>query len=267
VILLTAGTPTRRQLLYAVIARLGMDAVITGVDALHAHGVELPVPGRVHVLVAAYRRVLPDEFMVVQRTTRLPDPVRRDGIPFAPPARATLDVARREADPERLRRLLGVPLYWGLCTVEELRAELDSGNQRGSAGVRDTLRHLDVGRDTFAHGMARRLLRQAPLPAPGWNVTVCDARGRPIGVADAWWDEVGLAWQFGTPADGLGRPRLNHLALRAAGVAVVHCTPAQLSEEPGIVIRELVGAFAGAARRTRPKVRALGLARLPEAAA
>jgi hypothetical protein len=55
--------------------------------------------------------------------------------------------------------------------------------------------------------------------------------------------------------------------LAAAGVAVVRCTTAQLTDEPRVVARELVGAFAGATRRARPKVQALGLGRFPEVAA
>lgn len=261
------GTPTRRQLLLAAIARLGPDAVITGVDALLAQGATLPIPRNVQVLVAAHRRVQPDEFMFVQRTTRLPAAVPYEGIPFAPAARATLDVARRETDPARLHRLLSQPLYWGLCTAEELRAELDAGNQRGSSGVRDALRHLNTGSDTFIYGLARRLLGRAPLPTPSWNVTVCDMLGRPIGLADAWWDEIGLAWQFCSRDESQSEPGLNHLALTAAGVAVVRCTTARLTDQPELVTRELVGAFAGAARRPRPKVQGFGLDMLPRVAA
>jgi hypothetical protein len=55
--------------------------------------------------------------------------------------------------------------------------------------------------------------------------------------------------------------------LTAAGVVVVRCTVAQLTGEPGFVTLELVGAFTGAARRARPKVLTLRLAKLPEIAA
>ncbi|MDT7725169.1 MAG: hypothetical protein QOI21_1745 [Actinomycetota bacterium] len=259
VVLLGTSAPTRRQRLRAVVDWLGPESVITGLDALRAHGAELPIPPSVHLLVGANRRVMPAEFMVLQRTTRLPVPVHRNGLPYAPPARAVVDTARRENDPERLHQLLGVPLYWGLCTTAQLRAELDAGNQRGTSAVRNVLRHLGHGTDTFTFGMARRLLRQAPLPPPSWGVTVCDLRGRPIGLADAWWDEIGMAWQFGAEGEGRAKPRMNHLALTAAGVAVVRCTTAQLRTEPGLVARELVTAFSDAARRRRPKVQALGM--------
>jgi hypothetical protein len=258
VILLGTGAPTRRQLLRGVVAWLGHEAVITGVDALRAHGAELPISPTVHILVAAGRRVMPDEHMILQRTTRLPTPMCRNALPFAPPARAVLDAARREPDPERLHQLLTLPLYWGLCTAGELKAELDAGNQRGSSAVRDVLRHLEFGGDTFAHGMARRLLKEVPLPPPSWNVTVCDLHGRPIGLADAWWDEIGMAWQFGAPENDRSKPRMNHLALTAAGVSVVRCTTNQLRDQSGLVARELVSAFSEAARRARPKVLGLG---------
>jgi hypothetical protein len=69
--MLGAGTPTRRQRLLATIARLGPEAVISGVDALLAHGAVVPIR-RVHVLVKAQRKVFPDELMIMERTTRLP---------------------------------------------------------------------------------------------------------------------------------------------------------------------------------------------------
>jgi hypothetical protein len=258
VILLGAGAPTRRQILRAAVAWLGHGVVITGADALRAHGAGIPAPSSVHLLVESQRRIMPDEHMILQRTTRLPAPEYRDGLPFAPPARAVLDEARRESDPERLHELLNLPLYWGLCTAEQLKAELDAGNQRGSAAVRDVLRHLEFGCNTFAHGMARRLLNEVPVPPPSWNITVCDLHGRPIGLADAWWDEIGLAWQFGAPHTDRAKPRMNHLALTAAGVSVVRCTTDQLREHSGLVARELVSAFSEAARRARPKVLGLG---------
>jgi hypothetical protein len=259
VILLGTGAPTRLQRLRAAVAWLGPGAVITGADALRAHGAELAIPSSVHLLMASNRRVMPDEHMVLQRTSRLPAPIYRSGLPYAPPARAALDSARRESHPERLHQLLGLPLYWGLCTVAQLRTELDAGNQRGTSAVRDVLRQLEFGSETYVFGLARKLLRQAPLPPPSWGVTICDLRGRPIGVADAWWDEIGLAWQFGAESADRAKPRMNQLALTAAGVDVVRCTTDQLRSEPGLVTRELVAAFSDAARRRRPKVQALRL--------
>lgn len=253
VILLSPGEPTRRQLLRAVARYLGPDTVITGIDALSAHGLELPRQPAVHVLVRAQRRVLAPEFVQLERTIRVPDPVRIDGLPYAPAPRAALDAARRQRDAALLRDLLSLPIYYGLCTYEELSAELAAGSQRGSAAVRAELRRIGRTRDTYVHGWARRLLRRAPLPPPRWDVTVCDRRGRPIGAVDAWWDDVGMGWQF-TPPGRAGSGHLGHLALTAAGIVLVRTEPERLRSADETVLVELASAFRTAATRARPPV-------------
>jgi hypothetical protein len=255
IVLLGGDEPTRQQLLTAAVAGLGGNVVITGVDALRAQGAGLPPPRSVHALIPATRRILPPEFVVVERTARVPDPVHVDGLPCAAPARAAIDAARRERDPENLRSLLTVPVYEGLCTPHDLHTELESGNQRGSAAVRSELRHLSGSWDTFLAGVARRVSAETPLPAPQWNVTVRDRRGRPIGEVDAWWDEVGLGWQFGRHYDGNARQgRMTHLALTAAGVVLVRTPADRLYHDRDEMVRELVSAFRAAALRPRPKV-------------
>ncbi|GAA1229501.1 hypothetical protein GCM10009676_10110 [Prauserella halophila] len=251
VVLLGTGEPTRRQLVRALARYVGRDAVVTGGDALGAHGLTLPRTPAVHILVPKARRMLSPTFALVERTTRPPDPVVVDDIPFAPATRAALDAARREPDPGRLRDLLSLPIYYGLTTGTELRAELDAGSQRGSAAVRSELRSLEHDRDTYVHGWARAVLRDGPLPPPRWDVTVCDRRGKPIGTVDAWWDEVGLGWQFHPP----GRAPLGHLALTAAGVTIVRTDPERLTTDRHGVLAELASAFRTAATRRQPAVR------------
>jgi hypothetical protein len=248
VLLLGAGAPTRRQQIRAAVARFGGEAVVSGADALCALGARHPVGRGIHLLVSPACRMTPGEFVLTQRTGRLPEPVVIDGIPFAPPARATIDAARRELDPRRLRRLLRLPLYWGLCSKSQLCAELEAGNQRGSAAVRSALDHLDTTAGTFAHGVAGELLAQTPVPPPSWDVSVCDTLGRTIAVADAWWDELALAWQFVS-----GKP-LPQLALKAAGVVVVRTTVEDMRTAPDAVRKEIVSAFLKAGKRARPRV-------------
>jgi hypothetical protein len=248
VVLLGSGAPTRRQLIRAAVAKFGEGAVVTGVDALGALGARHPVGRGIHLLVSPDCRISAGAFVVPQRTARLPEPVVVDGIPFAPPARATIDAARQEPDPRRLRQLLKLPLYWGLCTKGALCAELEAGNQRGSAAVRSALDHLDTTACTFAHGLAADLLAQTPLPPPSWDVSVCDTLGRTIAVADSWWDEVALAWQF---VPGKSLPQL---AMKAAGVLVVRTSVEDMRTAPERVRREIVSAFLKAGKRTRPRV-------------
>ncbi|WP_210770621.1 hypothetical protein [Qaidamihabitans albus] len=253
VVMLAPGEPTRRQLLRAATSHYGSEGVLTGIDALVAHGLDLPSPRTVHVLVPAYRRILPPDFVLLERTARPPEPTLIRGLPFAPAARAALDAARRENDPDRLRDLLTLPVYYGLCSLDQLRAELEAGNQRGSAAVRAELRRLATNSDTYVHGAARQLVLRSPLPPPRWGATVCDLRGRSIGAVDAWWDELGMGWQFGTPAEG-ETGRLTHLALTAAGVVLLRTSPQRLRSDGENVIRELARAFRTAALRPRPPV-------------
>ncbi|KAA9155574.1 hypothetical protein FPZ12_029655 [Amycolatopsis acidicola] len=259
VLLLGDGEPNRRQMLRAAALYAGAGAVVSGLDALRAHNIRVVPSRQVQVLVPVQRRVPSLDFVNLERTSRIPEPMVDEGLAFAPPARATIDLARREMDPDRLRRLLSLPVYYGLCTSDDLREELDAGNQRGTAAVREMLRNLGSMGDTYLQGLARELLDFAPLPPPVWNVTVCDSMGRPIGTVDAWWDEVALGWQFGAGGASSRVPKMNHLALSAAGVVLVQTPPDQLRDNAKATVRELTSAFANAARRRRPRVRALGM--------
>jgi len=263
VVLLRNTAPTRQQLLHAALVRYGPRVVITGADALLAHGVKCPPAGEIQVLVPDHCRVAACQGIRAARTARMPDPVLVDGLPFASPARATLDLARSEPDPARIRHLLTLPLYWGLCDRQELLTELDAGPQRGTAAVRKVLRELDEG-PIQAHGLAARVLETARLPPPNWDVTICDRRGRRIGEADAWWDEIGLAWQYRCgPGPGGG---FSHLALAATGIVLVRCTVRQLRKVPREVAEELARAFGEASRTPRPRVRAVPMGSIGDAA-
>ncbi|MEV6880019.1 hypothetical protein [Amycolatopsis sp. NPDC051128] len=263
VVLLRNTAPTRQQLLHAALVRYGPRVVITGADALLAHGVKCPPAGEIQLLVPEHCRVGACQGVRAARTARMPDPVLVDGLPFAPPARATLDLARTEPDPARIRHLLTLPLYWGLCDRQELLTELGSGSQRGTAAVRKVLRELDEG-PIQAHGLATRVLEMARLPPPAWDVTICDRRGRRIGEADAWWDEIGLAWQYRCgPGPGGG---FSHLALAATGIVLVRCTVRQLRNVAREVAGELALAFDEASRTPRPRVRAVPMRSIGDAA-
>ncbi|MGH3466443.1 MAG: hypothetical protein ACRDQF_01770, partial [Thermocrispum sp.] len=260
VVMLGNGEPTRRQQLRAAVALAGPDSVITGADALHAYGVDIPVPHTIRLLVPVAQRVTAKEFVSVERTTRIPKPIVRDGLPFAPPSRAAVDIARKTSDIALLRSSLALPVLHGLSDHDTLLRELESGNQRGSAAVRLALRQLDATAASVLHAHAARLLRNSPLPPPRWNVTVYDRRQRPIGYADAWWDEVGLAWQLGPATPDTPAPAHGHLALTTARVVVVRTSAAEIrhaSDNPpqrDPIIRELAAAFAEAGTRQRPRV-------------
>lgn len=143
VVLMSTAAPTRPQRLRAAVAYAGPDAVITGADALREQGIAVPHPPEVHVLVPAGRRRVGRSYLTVERTTRPPDPLWRNGLPLAPIPRATIDAVRRERDQFRLRTLLLAPVAAGVCTLTELRTELTVGNQRGTAAPRQLLATLE----------------------------------------------------------------------------------------------------------------------------
>jgi hypothetical protein len=256
VVLLSRSEPSRRQRLRAALAYAGAGAAITGLDAM---GHDVRTNDEVHVLVPASSRISTTGYVVIERTARMPDPFERDGLVYVPMLRAVVDAARREIDAIRLRLLLYAPVQSGACSVSELRAELDSGNQRGSAAPRAALRAVPDGVVSLTEGRARRVVRGAAVPPPRWNVPIRDVGGALLGVVDAWWDEVALAWEVGTQRFRLGdtdSPQ-RHAQLTAAGVVVLRTPPQRLRDDPRAVRRELVEAFRRAADRVRPPVHAL----------
>jgi hypothetical protein len=260
VLLLSSAEPSRRQRLRAALAYAGPGAAITGVDAASLdHDLGLRAGDQVHVLVPAAKRAATNGYVVVERTTRMPTLIERDGLRYAPMHRAVLDAARREQDAVRLRTLLSGPVRYGVCSVAELRAELDAGNQHGSAAPRAALRAVSDGVVSLTEGLARRVVRGAPLPPPRWNVPIRDAAGALLGVVDAWWDDVALAWEVGTqrfrPGATAKSPDADRLA--AAGVLVHRTPPEELRTDPDGVREDLVRAFHRAAHRVRPAVHAL----------
>jgi hypothetical protein len=223
VVLLDNGVPTRRQWLCAARAYAGDDAVISGVDAAVAHGLPVPGTAEVLVLVPASRRLTPRWPLVFERTTRLPEPCWRGGLPMAPLARAVVDAARREDDHDRLRALLAAPLLAEACTIAELRRELDAGNQRGTAAARALLAAGDDAVLPLDLARARRIVHAAQLPTPRWRVPFRTATGDHLGTADAWWPHLNLIWDLGSgcpppPNATVLRTHPTHLATSPAQV-------------------------------------------------
>ncbi|HUQ54744.1 hypothetical protein [Lentzea sp.] len=141
VVLTRPSPPTRLDRLRAVLTFAGPSSVITGADALARQGAALPLPRHVHVLAGSNaRRSHP--WILLERTTRPPEVVLRDGLRLAPPARAAVDLARRELNPRAVVALLDAVVDARLCTPGELREELRLCSRRGTALVRQALRHL-----------------------------------------------------------------------------------------------------------------------------
>lgn len=261
-VLLTDQPPSRTQRIHAALTVAGHDAVLSGVDALRLHGMTAArLDGPVHVLVPPRRQPRLVDGVYFERTHQLPEPLHRTGFPVAPLPRATIDTCRRAKAAEHVRALLTESIHRGGVTPATLRDELDRAGTRGTALPRRMLAEIDDKVRSVAQGWAKRLVRQAGLPSPAWRVPITSPNGSHVATADAWWDEVGLAWEVDSYVFDLS-PANAHAALRGAarltacGVLVVHTPPAQLRDEPAVVADLLRGAHDQAAARPRPDVTA-----------
>ena len=122
-VMLNNGAPSRDQLVLAGLLYAGPNSVVTGIEAVRRHGARRgPEPGElVHLLVPHTRQPASARYVVVERTWRMPEAVRRGGIPLAPVARAAIDGARRLASPREATELLADVVQRGLCAVADLR--------------------------------------------------------------------------------------------------------------------------------------------------
>lgn len=260
--MLTNGSPTRAQLCRAALVHAGARAVISGIEAARLHGVRhLPADSRVHVLIPHDRRVASRGFTVVERTVHPPEPVRIGGLPVAPLARALVDAAHRMDNLNDIRAMIADAVQRQLCHPKDLRFELERGTTIGSALPRRVVEEMDRGIRSAAEAWAARVARRSQLPEPQWNVELRDRSGALLGIADAWWPQVGLAWEidsldFHLNPDDYARTVRKHGRLTAAGVIVMHTLPTRLRRDPAAVIAELRQAYAHASSRPPPQVTA-----------
>lgn len=262
VYLLTGGRPSRRQLVRAALLKAHPTAAVTGVEAARLHGVrKLPEDDRVHVLVPPGKGVRSRDFLLVERTERPWNEQSRAGFPVVSVARALIDAARRIWTLNTTRAMIADAVQRGLCSPDALADELVYLRLGGTAIPRRVLREVSDGVRSAAEAWAYSLIKRSALPAPSWNVQLRDRSGRQLAIVDAWWDEVGLAWEidskeFHLLPDDYERTLTRHSALTAAGVLVVHTVPSRLKSDPAGVVRDLVGAFHAAAESPRPSVTA-----------
>lgn len=261
-VLLTDEPPSRRQLIDAAMKVAGAKAVLTGVDALRLHGMSgRKLVSPIHILVPAGRQPGLVDGVYFERTHQLPEPLHLGGFAVAPLPRATVDTCRRVKDHGLVEDLMSETIYKGRVTPATLRDELDRAPKQGTAMPRRELAQIEDKVRSIARVLAKRMLKQAGLPIPEWRVPITTPNGAHIATTDAWWDDVGLAWEVDSyafdlsPADATAA--LNRAArLTASGILVVHTSPAQLHDEPAAVADLLRGAYEQAAARPRPDVKA-----------
>ncbi len=227
VLLLSGSPPTRTQRVQGALRYAGPNTLLTGLDALHLHGIRtVPAAGPVHVLIPHRRQLEAPPEIRVTRTRGMPNPMLRNNFLTAPPSRAVLDAARH------------LPLAAQRAVLAEtIRAGTDPTDlhPRGSPTLRAALTALPPG--------PTEVITRSGLPQPRWHIPLHTPEGRPLGTADAWWNSLGLAWQFRTTTPP------HHL--KAAGVLVVHTTK---NQSPAEIAAQLRRAATHATTRPRPDV-------------
>ena len=255
------GTPTWRQQLIAALLHGGDDALITGGAALRLHGMRAgPAPTRVHLLIPHSTQVRSWGIFHVERTSRMPRGVEREGLAVAPLGRAVLDEVRLLKDPREIATVLAEPIRRRLLVPAQLLEELDAGCRKGSAAPRAVLHAAGADVWSPAEFDAKAWwLAQPDLPPARFNVAVHDLRGHQIGIVDVLVEELGFAWEidsveyhFATP-DQVETTLRRQRALRGVGLHVLSTRPAQRRDDPDGTLRDVLDGLAVAAALPAPQ--------------
>ena len=255
VVLAHRGTPTRREEILAAIAFGGPGCVVSGADALRALGVRgVNEPTNVLVLVRHGRHRRSFGFTTVERTRRLPPSVVRQGIPYAPTARAVVDLCRHHPSVTDVRALVASVVQQGRCTVTELGTELVGAPRQRTASARLALAEVSDGVRSIAEARARRVLERSGLPKPQWNARLTRPDGTTYLTPDAWWPDLGAALEIDSrrwhlsPEDW-ARTQRRQRRLTAHGVMVMSFAPSEIIDDPDGFVREVRELLAAARQR------------------
>jgi very-short-patch-repair endonuclease len=216
--------------------------MITGLAALRRYGLREAQPGGVvDVLVPVNNRVASLGYVRIHRTSRFPPLMGVHGeIRLALLPRAVIDTARGLSSTREVRALLADVTLRHACAVWQLEEELGRSRLRNSSLVRTVLTEVSTGTQSSPEGDLRDLIRRARLPEPLYNPRLY-LGGKLIGRPDAWWPRAGLAvevdsrtWHW--PADLWEQTMDRQSRLGAAGIRVLHFSPAQIRSQPDRVV-------------------------------
>lgn len=262
VVLLHRGTPTADERAAAALLYAGPGSVLTGVESLRRHGLRrLPTTDLVHVLVPDDRRRVSAQFVVCERTERLPRPTAGIALPTATLARSLVDASRRTLVLDLVRAMVAEAVQRRLCPQGHILEEVRLAQRRGSARVRLVAGEIVGGIRSVVEADARAVLRRGGLPPALWNHDLVTPSGELVGCPDAWFDDEGVALEIDSrewhlDPQGWERTQLRRARFASFGVISVPITPQRL-REPESVLRDLRATLAAARRRPRPDVRAV----------
>ncbi len=259
VVLLSHTAPARTQRLQAALGVAAPGAVVTGREAMWLHGVPLPPRGAIHLLVDGRSAERNDGSVVVERVRRLPGAEWRSGFPVVPLAKATVDACLRTSSYGEVRVLVLEAVHRCGLPVDALSRELAKERRKGNGALRAVLAEQNAAAKAARARRAKEVVALAGLPEPRWNTRLATRADVHLGLVDAWWPEVGLAWDAEihdaweprtAPATAARQSRF-----LGAGVIPLHTDPTRLDEHAETVAAELRAVYDFAARTPQPDVR------------
>jgi hypothetical protein len=249
VYLATTGVPSLHQKELAALLYAGPGSLITGPVAVLHHGIRSGSGVDViDVLVPAGRQRLSTGFARLHRTVRMPARASSIGpVRLALGPRAVADTARQLTELREVRAVVADAVQLGRCTVGQLAEELRIGPIKGSAMFRSVLAEVADGIRSTAEGDLRDVIRTGRLPTPLFNPSLYDGDFF-LGKPDGWWPDAGVAGEVDSRAWHLSpedwdRTRRRHDRMAAAGIIVLHFSPAQIRSEPAEVAQMIKGAL------------------------
>jgi hypothetical protein len=122
----------------AALLHTGTVGTVTGFEAARRYGMkDVPAGQTVPVLILVEHEVTTAGFAFIERAIYVPQVRLINGVSLAEPVRAILDGVRRVRELDPVRGLLLECLESGLCTREELSAELENMKQAWNGPAQD----------------------------------------------------------------------------------------------------------------------------------
>jgi hypothetical protein len=261
VVVLHNGPVSERQRLRAALKYAGEGAVITGLTALRGKGVQgVPEDSTVHILVGHRCRRTSTEFVVVERTRRLPRSAVVGDLPVVlSAARAVIDACRRMRGLNAVRELVAAAVQQRHCTAKQLADELRSCQRRRTATANRVLTEISAGIRSVAEAKAREILCRRGVPEPLWNAVLRTRAGDFIGSPDGYWRDLALALEIDSTAWHLTpakhrRTLAKHVRYTRRGISVLPYSPIELIDDPERFADAVAEALAAAVPTVLPDV-------------
>lgn len=234
----TGDTLTWTDRLDAALAFAGPEALITGAAALADQGLRtVQRPRRVLVLVPRDVHVRPANWVRLRRTDRMPRRALVPGPRRADFARAVADLALERPRLDDVRALVSQAVRAGLCSLDDLAAELHTGPRQHSRNLRIAIADLDAGAWSAPEARAAAILRRSEVPPFEQNARIDLPDGTYV-VVDFLWralravleiDSDEHHWLDPTSRDSTSR-RQSKLA--TGGYTVMSRRPAAVGRQP-----------------------------------